>query len=60
MTHSEHLAEADRFIAECKDRVAPNARSSRPLMKTVTRLFFLCRCYECWRKTCVPSRSTVN
>ena len=22
MTHSEHLAEADRFIAECKSRIA--------------------------------------
>jgi hypothetical protein len=37
-----------------------NARSSRPLMKTATIQMFRCRCYERWRKTCVPSRSTVT
>jgi hypothetical protein len=60
MTHREHLAQADRFIAECKNRMRANARSSRPVMKTVTLQIFLCRCYERWRKTCVPSRGTVT
>jgi hypothetical protein len=60
MTHREHLAQADRFIAECKDRIERQREIIASAMKTVSRLFFLCRRYERWRKTCVPSRNAVS
>jgi selenium-binding protein 1 len=48
------------FLPNATTVLRGNARSSPARVKTVTGPFFLCRCYECWRKTCVPLRRTVN
>jgi hypothetical protein len=39
---------------------APTRGHHECFMKMITRQSFLCHYYERWRKTCVPSRNTVN
>jgi hypothetical protein len=56
MTHHEHLAEADRFIAECKNRIA----RQREIIASAYENGHPAAIPISSRKTCVPSRSTVK
>jgi hypothetical protein len=50
VTHHDHLAEADRLTAECKNCIARQREIIARAYENGHPTVFLCRCYECSSK----------